>query len=418
MLRLIRHIRRLRRDSRGVVAIIIALMMPVLIGFTALGVEATLWYMKAQNLQSAADMAAYSGGWVLFDGGTDSEAAAVARGEVDDNYSGSPTITISVPDPDVGGTSIEVVLADDQALLFASVFRDEPVTLRARATAEVGEEDTDACILSLNESDSGALTFTGNANVDMAGCDMVSNSSADDALSVGGSASVRAKCLKAVGGVDDSGGNLTMDCAQPVSGSRAMQDPYADVGLPGGSCMNGTSTNNNSTPSCTDTGSDPDVYTYDGGLKLQGNETLASGVHVVKGGNFQINANAVVNGTDVTIILTDGADIKVNGSSTVNLAAPTSDTNPYKGVLLYKDRDDSDTNDQQFINGNMSGDLDGALYFPSHFFRINGNASVGGKCVQFIADTMDFKGSGDTSNDCATSGVETIKTVSRVRLTR
>lgn len=56
------------RDRRGVVAILVALALPMMIGLAGLGVETGLWYaMKWQN-QSAADAAAMSAALELGNG--------------------------------------------------------------------------------------------------------------------------------------------------------------------------------------------------------------------------------------------------------------------------------------------------------------------------------------------------------------
>ena len=52
-----------------------------------------------------------------------------------------------------------------------------------------------------------------------------------------------------------------------------------------------------------------------------------------------INANAAVSGTGVTFYLTNGATLKMNGNSDVQISAPTSGT--YKGMLFIADRSKS-----------------------------------------------------------------------------
>lgn len=54
--------RRLWRDERGVVAIAVAILLPVLIGFAGLGVEVGMWFAIQRQNQSAADAAAIASG--------------------------------------------------------------------------------------------------------------------------------------------------------------------------------------------------------------------------------------------------------------------------------------------------------------------------------------------------------------------
>ena len=61
-------IARLRHDERGVSAVLVALSLTGLIGFSALGVETGLWYAIKRQNQSAADAAALAGAYELAAG--------------------------------------------------------------------------------------------------------------------------------------------------------------------------------------------------------------------------------------------------------------------------------------------------------------------------------------------------------------
>ena len=51
---------RFARDRRGVVAVAVAVLLPVLVGFAGIGVEVGLWFAVQRQNQSAADAAAIS----------------------------------------------------------------------------------------------------------------------------------------------------------------------------------------------------------------------------------------------------------------------------------------------------------------------------------------------------------------------
>src|SRR5215470_3032002 len=72
----------LRTDREGASATIIALLLPVLVGFVALAVEVGSWYSTQQKMQGATDSAAFSGATAIFKGGgatgRDAEVTAVA----------------------------------------------------------------------------------------------------------------------------------------------------------------------------------------------------------------------------------------------------------------------------------------------------------------------------------------------------
>src|ERR1700751_28653 len=53
-------LKRLRVCSAGAVAVVTALVLPVLLGFTSLGIEVGHWYLGQRIMQGAADAAAIS----------------------------------------------------------------------------------------------------------------------------------------------------------------------------------------------------------------------------------------------------------------------------------------------------------------------------------------------------------------------
>ena len=55
---LINRITRFWNSSDGVISIIWGLVLPVVIGFLALGIEVSMWYTRKNDLQSATDAGA------------------------------------------------------------------------------------------------------------------------------------------------------------------------------------------------------------------------------------------------------------------------------------------------------------------------------------------------------------------------
>src|SRR3974390_3831827 len=53
-----RELMGLRADRRGNIAVMMAFLLPVLVGFLGLGFEATEWYLQTRSMQNAADAAA------------------------------------------------------------------------------------------------------------------------------------------------------------------------------------------------------------------------------------------------------------------------------------------------------------------------------------------------------------------------
>src|SRR5438034_11082558 len=77
------QLRQLGRDKHGAIAVVFALLFPVLIGIAALGIETGIWYTIKRHNQSIADIAAYSG---AFDVASDSgDAVAAAKNDAKTN---------------------------------------------------------------------------------------------------------------------------------------------------------------------------------------------------------------------------------------------------------------------------------------------------------------------------------------------
>jgi hypothetical protein len=119
-----------------------------------------------------------------------------------------------------------------------------------------------------------------------------------------------------------------------------------------------------------------------------------------------------VSGSGVTIYLTGGARVRMNGNAEVNLSAPTS--GPYAGILFYGDRTVTGLTNE--FNGTAASGLTGALYFPSQAVSYLGNFSGQGGCTQVVARTIVWSGSTSVAMDCSALGLSTVPLVSAVRL--
>jgi Flp pilus assembly protein TadG len=71
-------LQKLGRDNGGSVAVIAAIVFPVLIGGMGLGSEVGLWYVAERKLQSAADVAAYAAAVRLNNGDAKAKLDEVA----------------------------------------------------------------------------------------------------------------------------------------------------------------------------------------------------------------------------------------------------------------------------------------------------------------------------------------------------
>ena len=69
---------RVWKDQTGATAVVTAITLSVLLGFTALGVEVGSWYAERRALQTAADAAALGAGYKIYKEGKESDGIAAA----------------------------------------------------------------------------------------------------------------------------------------------------------------------------------------------------------------------------------------------------------------------------------------------------------------------------------------------------
>lgn len=391
---------RLAADRNGAVAVMLALVLPVLVGVTSLAIETGLWFAERRVLQNAADAAALSGAFELTAG----RRTTVLQSALADGRRNAADAAFTIHTPPIAGkyagnaAAVEVTVSRPQALLLAALFLGD-MQVGARAVALAGSAG-DACILALERVESSAAEFTGSADIVLKDCGVKANSASAQALTISGSSSLTAQFVETVGGYQVSGsGHLTVDSA--ITNATATDDPFKALSNPtvGGCSQSNYKQNGTATLS-------PGVYC--GGLDLGAHAriTLSPGVYVVKGGSVKINGGAQVSGSGVTLFLTgsagDYAQVDINGGAQLDLSAPSSGS--YAGVLMFQDRNAPAGGDNKF-NGGASMSLNGALYFPGQQVEFKGNTSNAGGCTRIVADTVTFTGDATLGNACAGMGL-------------
>jgi hypothetical protein len=269
----------------------------------------------------------------------------------------------------------------------------------ASATAASQTAST-ACVLALSPSGSQAAAFTGNASLSLNGCVVMSNSLASDAVYVWGSASLTTDCVVSAGGVAIHSGLKETACAAPVTNAAPAPDPFAKVPAP-----------STSGPCLTASGSTLQPGIYCTGLRLKGDITLSPGVYVID--NFlDVTGNTTITGSGVTLYLAGGANVTINGNTTLNLSAPTS--GPYSGILFFGDR--SARGGSVVFDGNANSTLTGALYFPTEAVTYKGNYGGANGCTQIVAYTVSWTGSASLNANCSSYGMSPIPALQTVKL--
>jgi Flp pilus assembly protein TadG len=406
------------KDRRGVVAIVMAIALPVVVGAAGLGVEAGTWYMMKRQAQTAADAGAFAGALELAALTKQAEPAAVQEA-ARNGFTTGGKVEVEVNNPPKTGpkatkaNAIEVIVKIKEPLLLATLFKSGTADIEARAVGFV-EQTGNACILALNKTKDKSLVLTGSSTVVLDNCSLASNSSGDQSILFSGSQDTVVPSVWTAGGVGSNGSSTLPPNMNTYA--WAVEDPYKDLTVPkplpvvcktfpGGTYSGVLS---------------PGVFCGD--VKLN-TVDLKPGTYYIDQGNLTVNSNATVRcplcgaastGAGVTFVLTssdpkkDAGDVTINGTSDVVLRAPSAspDANgivyPYPGMLIVQDPDSTvkKGGGGSTLNGNTNLVLDGALYFPKSTVDYSGN-SGSASCTLIVADTVILSGKTKmTSSGC------------------
>jgi Flp pilus assembly protein TadG len=410
---------RFQKNRRGSISVVAALTLPILVGVMGLGIDVSYWATIRSDLQRTADVSAMAGAAKYastfsassalttaanvaelngFPAGTRTSIGTTTLTDSYGNY--SATITFSSP------ANVTVTTQRAVPLMFTKVFLSESMqTVTATAVAQVTPRlsGSQSCVLALNGLSDGIttsddLTISGgkNTNVVMSGCDLRSNAS----VGFNGSPNVGVPDIAASGTISGSYTPICpgqTSCDQQLTALPQVPDPFAGTY---GSQLN-VSTNTTSQPNSSSFGPAPSGTAYDGLSFGSGNYNLSPGIYYVEG-DISFNGNGTVTGTGVTFIMS--GSLQVNGSSTLNLTAPSSGTT--KGLLI------GSSSGSVTFNGNSTQNLLGAIYMPNGSVTMTGNTSSGSaslNCLVAIAQTATFAGSSSFGDSgCASLGVPAV----------
>lgn len=413
---------RLRADKRGTVAVIAAIIFPVVIGGFGLGAETGYWYLTQRKLQHAADIAAHAASTRNRAGDTKNEITTAAMNIA--TLSGfSPSLgTIVVNTPPTSGAlagnsnSVEVVLSETRPRWFTAIFQSGPVTITARAVARISG-GSPVCILALSRTAPGAVTVSGSTQTALNNCDVASNSmAANSFLMSGSSAQITTGCVSAVGQAVITSGLTLTSCPSVKINAPIVRDPYESVTEPlvMGACQNGKVGKANSPTTVTPTENHPSgvkSMRFCSGLDIKGHVTFMPGLYIIEGGPFDFNGGnrndisaSSVNGTGVTFYLRSTSNLQLNGNVLLNLSAPTS--GPFSGVLFFGARNANSVTNK--ITGTTGSTLQGAIYAPASLVEFAGNSTVSNGCTQVVARLVTLTGNSNLRSSCASAGTKTI----------
>jgi Flp pilus assembly protein TadG len=378
-------------SRRGMVVVLVALLLPVVVGTMALALDAGVLYLQRRQAQSTADAAALAGAYTMYNTSnfTQSQSAALAIG----TQNGFTISTSNVTQP--GSTQLAVKVTSSSPRFFSALWGTSSLSITASATAQTNSGSsgttpysTSAVIL-LDSSASGSLSLAGSAMI-TASAGIQVNSNSKTAVNAN-NAGTTAAPLNVVGGyTTSSGGTLT---GTIKTGVTSVGDPLSTLAAP-------------SVPSATTTplskyqgwGSytmQPGLYTGNVSLGNGGTFTMQPGLYYFQAGSFTVANGATLTGSGVTIYIdntnvsgtSNPGSISFQGGTTTTLSAPSSSSNgAIQGVVYYQNR--SSTTAPSFANG-TNVNLTGTFYAAAAPLSFAGG-NLSNFASQVVADSMNL----------------------------
>jgi Flp pilus assembly protein TadG len=414
-------------ERDGSVAVITALLLPLLVGFFALALEPAFWMQVQRGAQNAADSAVLA---AAINGGAayaaEAEAVAAQYGLVDgqNNVSIQVAENVSCPAAAGGGTTCySVTITKTVPLLLASAvgYRGDTTlqgalakSIVATAVSIQGTVDRPYCILALAGSGAQGIRTNGAPNANLAGCNIMSNTTATcNGHNLGAD-------------VGDAHGSNNGCGVQTNSNQPVVTDPYANLAanIPSNPCSSYPQepTGKKGAPlPPTNTFSGAVAWTgakiVCGDMQLTGDVTLntaATGaVLVIENGQLDTNGHTIqtASGAAVTIVFSGDNGSYTHaptGGGTIDIAAPTSGA--WSGVAIYQDPGLTSGVDISATGNSPTWDITGLVYLPHSSVTFSGavnKSSNGASCFDLVVDNLLINGTGSilAHGQCGAAGL-------------
>jgi hypothetical protein len=408
------------KDESGQTVVVVAFFLGIVaLGFLALALDVGYLFRERQMVQTAADAAAVAAAEEVSNGTPGNEQAVANAVATLNGFNTSPQArnraAVTFPTPTgnfTGGAYVSVTVTKPVSTFFMGVFSSRFATQTVSATATAGGGSLSSTCVCIEGGSGTTLSMANNNQLIANGCGVVVNSSSNNAVTVGGSATITASSLGISSSsswtssnitgasgwnaseIDNSGSSVTVNgvanthyttttsaavpgvancaptmppaptpldlsrCAPDPGGSSSVSSfvpaPYAATGTGLGGCYSGLTVGANGT-----TGS------------------LASGIYVVNG---PLHFTGTSSGYGVFFYLTSSGSLSIDNWASPNLVAggtteagggtAPSLGSSYDGILFYQ----AGSSTVQ-IQGGSNAALRGAIYAPSATVNV-GNGSV------------------------------------------
>lgn len=374
-----------KKDERGNIAIIFAMVSTISVGIVGGAVDVGRVLTERVRLQAAVDAAAIAGARAIAQEAAD--PTGVARSLFAANVPGVvPTVTQTGE-----AININAGMSVKTTLLAVMGISELPISVRAQAEPAWEEvldpepESGNVCILLLDPSKSRSFWASGNQSVQAPDCEVhvhSAHSTESVFINTGKDLNVKKSCT--VGGanlVGGGGGNVG-----PVEEScNVAGDTYAGtLPVPLIEACKSKPNLNKATVALT-------PGTFCGDWEFKGkvkNITLEPGVYVFNNARWKFNAK--LSGTGVTIYYADGNSyLNFNGQAEMDIQAPEYGT--YKGILIYESSNISNLT-TNIINGGTDAVIKGLVYLPSRDMKWNGNSGLESDQLTMVLNSLTLLG--------------------------
>ena len=423
----------LRADQRGTIAVMMAFLLPVLIGGLGLGFEISNWYLNTRSMQNAADaaaIAAASNGSANYD--VEARAVAAQYGFVSGTNNVTVTASNTAACPAGGNTCYSVTISNVVPLYLsqvvgytgnATVNSTQVQSLSSVAVAKPSTVQQPICLLALGTTGQ-ALRSNGGPNTNFTGCSVMSNSDAQCngsnlnavyGLAHGSSSGCGNKQESDVPIVTDPFSALAANIPPNTCGPGASSYPQEpthknDPALPASNRWSGSKSFSGNVQMC-------------GDVQLTGDVTIdapTGAVLVVENGQLDLNGYRLrtTNGSAITIVFSGTAgsythaptDNSTGQGGILDIQAPTS--GPWSGVAIYQDPSLTAGVDVTYKGNNPAWNISGLVYMPNADVTLSGavnKSSNGAACMVTVAKSVLINGTGSfydqTPAGCISAGL-------------
>jgi len=371
--------------ERGNVAVLFGLTAPILIGVTALGIDAAGFQRQHAYLQSIADTSALAVGKELhlYSAKTpELKEAGKARVEAQLELSQFKELPHSVDvriDSENSIVDVDITMVA-RVLLPVGFWEENPMKVTARALA-YGQGRL--CVLGLHGNKSDTIKADNGATITAPACAIQSNSSDPSGIVSKNGSQLVSTFICSSGGYDGSGFT-----PPPETDCPPLDDPLESRQPPANSGCDFLDFKLDKGPHTIVPGH------YCGGLILSNKAEVSAepGIYIISGGKLEVGNNAILRGDYVSFYFADdAATIAFKDQAVIEIGAPKD--GPLAGILFYENP--AATEGRVFeISSDAARKLLGTIYLPKGVFKTGGKGKVADASAYtiIVANRIDLDG--------------------------